>query len=147
MINSLLLLIIVILSSGFIFKVDAPPYRFASPFSSFHRLAISPDEDLVAFYLDSSVLWVTTLDMTDVHLEVDLTERASTFSGAGGGGGGSGAPKFATLPSSLEWLDSQTVALLWKNFVVIVDMEKNVYEFFYPSFVRIQPEVGRKFYK
>lgn len=113
-------------------KVDTP-LNYSNRFSSFHKLSVSSDETKVAFYLDSSVLLVTSLDMQETHLEMDLSKRATSFN----------AHKFATLPFTMEWLDEETVALLWKNFLVIVDLTENAYEFFYPSFVRIQPEVSQ----
>ncbi|VDD83465.1 unnamed protein product [Mesocestoides corti] len=115
-------------------KAEFPNYPSQNLFSAFHKLAIAPNEALVAFYLDSSVLRVTSLGKDlEVQLELDFSERVVALGGKNS--------NIASLPSDMVWLDNSTVGLQWKNFVVIVDMEKNVYEFFYPSYVRIQAEV------
>ncbi|KAL5110401.1 hypothetical protein TcWFU_005446 [Taenia crassiceps] len=93
-------------------KVEIQSQSRQTRFSAYHKMAISPDEERVAFYLDNAVL-----------------------------GSGSNGSHVSTLPSDMAWLDNSTVALQWRNLVVIADMEKNVYELFYPSFVHIQPEV------
>lgn len=108
-------------------------------FSNYHRLALSPNEEMVALYLDCSVLRVFSLVSgggLEVRMELDLSARAAAL-----GGGISDNNRVSTLPSGLVWLDNSTLALQWSNFVVVVDMEKNIYELFYPSLVHIQPEV------
>lgn len=104
-------------------------------------MAISPNEDRVAFYLDNGLLCVANLGpVLDVCMELDFSDRAAAL------GGGSNGGHIATLPSDMAWLDNSTVALQWRNLVVIADMEKNVYELFYPSFVHIQPEASRVYF-
>ncbi|VUZ48753.1 unnamed protein product [Hymenolepis diminuta] len=108
-------------------------------FSNYHRLALSPNEEMVALYLDCSVLRVFSLVSgggLEVRMELDLSARAAAL-----GGGISDNNRVSTLPSGLVWLDNSTLALQWSNFVVVVDMEKNIYELFYPSLVHIQPEI------
>lgn len=107
-------------------------------------MAISPDGTLVAFYLDSSELLVADLGTTlAVCMQLDFSARAATLgSGASGGRGEGDRNQVATLPLGMVWLDNSSVALQWRNFVVIVDKEKNVYELFYPSFVHMQPEAS-----
>ncbi|KAM7537832.1 hypothetical protein Aperf_G00000069416 [Anoplocephala perfoliata] len=108
-------------------------------FSSYHRLALSHNEELVALYLDSSVLRVASLaggGGLDVRMEFDFSKRAAALDGDTGG-----INRVSSLPSDLVWLDNSTLALQWPNFVVVVDMEKNIYELFYPSLVHIQPEI------
>lgn len=106
---------------------------------SYHQLALSHNEELVALYLDNSVLRVASLVdgvSLDVRMEFDFSRRAVVL-----GGGGAGISRVSSLPSGLVWLDNSTLALQWPNFVVIVDMEKDIYELFYPSLVHLQPEV------
>ncbi|VDM32837.1 unnamed protein product [Hydatigera taeniaeformis] len=117
-------------------KVEIPNQSWQNRCSAFHKMAISPNEERVAFYMDSGLLLVAGVGpVFDVCMELDFSDRAASLVGNSNGG------HIATLPSDMAWLDNSTVALQWQNFVVITDLEKNVYELFYPSFVHIQPEV------
>ncbi|VDK22888.1 unnamed protein product [Taenia asiatica] len=122
-------------------KVEIRSQGRQNSFSAYHKMAISPDEERVAFYLDNGLLCAANLGSTlDVCMELNFSDRAATL------GGGSNGGHVATLPSDMVWLDNSTVALQWRNFVVITDMDKNVYEIFYPSFVHIQPEASQMYF-
>ncbi|EUB64267.1 Vacuolar protein sorting-associated protein [Echinococcus granulosus] len=122
-------------------KVEIQSQGRQNRFSAYHKMAISPDEERVALYLDSGLLRVASLGPSfEVCMELDFSDRAAAL------GSGSNGGHVATLPSDMAWFDNSTIALQWRNFLVIADMEKNVYELFYPSFVHIQPEASQMYF-
>ena len=130
--------------SYFCFEVEVQSQIQQGRFSAYHKMAISPDEQYVALYLDSSVLLIANMGVTlTVSMQLDFSARAATLGGGIGECGGIGGQnQVVTLPSDMKWLDNSTVALQWRNFLVIADTGKNVYELFYPSFVHMQREVS-----
>lgn len=97
------------------------------------NLRVSPDESLLALYLDTAVLWIGNLDFSNTLVDLNLRDRVASVSGE---------TNNPVPPSSLKWLDTATVVMQWANFIVLVDLDANVYEFFYPSCVHTETEVS-----
>ncbi|VDN42828.1 unnamed protein product [Dibothriocephalus latus] len=115
--------------------VELPPSYFSSHFSSVLKIAVSSDEQSVALFLDTDVLWVGSLDFSEVKFELPLRGRVSAV------GSEDKTPVPGSHPLALKWLDNSTVAVQWTNFIALVDVEKNVYEFFYPTCIHTEVEV------
>ncbi|VDL98343.1 unnamed protein product [Schistocephalus solidus] len=123
------------LGVGSTHKVELPSSYFSTNFSSVIKIAVSSDEQSVALFLDTDVLWVGSLDFSEVKFELPLRGRVSAL----------GSEEQTSIPGcrplALKWLDNSTVAVQWTNFIVLVDVDKNVYEFFYPTCIHTEIEI------
>ncbi|BHF64295.1 Vacuolar protein sorting-associated protein 16 [Sparganum proliferum] len=123
------------LGVGSTHKVELPSSYFSSNFSAVIKMAVSGDEQSVALFLDTDVLWVGSLDFSEVKFELPLRGRVSAV------GSEEKTSVSGCRPLALKWLDNSTIAVQWTNFIVLVDFEKNVYEFFYPTSIHTEVEV------
>lgn len=118
--------------------MEVPEESESKSFGSYLRLAVSPDSQWVALFMDNGVLRVIRLvppgavasGNETARLELDLSSDIDTAGAAAG----------ANRLAAMLWLDNSSLALQWPNFVAVVDMAKNVHKLFYPSFIYMQPE-------
>ncbi|CAL8093374.1 unnamed protein product [Calicophoron daubneyi] len=120
-------------------SVDLPALAKLS-FSEIRLVSVSQSMKFVALYLDNGVLLVTNLRMTEVHSQVDLTERISVMLPTSEDVGQLSISE-ASHPLAMLWSTNSAVVLQWNHLLALVGAHGDVYESFYPEDVYLTEEV------
>ncbi|TPP63637.1 Vacuolar protein sorting-associated protein 16 protein [Fasciola gigantica] len=100
------------------------------------HFGISPNMKFVSVYLENGLLLITNLRMSELLLQVDLTQRISTAPNE------DDPNKAQTIlaPLAMFWCTGSAVVLHWHHLVALVGSQGDVYEYFFQDDVWLTQE-------